>query len=242
MTAIDDLRKLYEQCRMNGTSVDPRVAAVAIRAVGDYTGIRSQYVNDIQAAMIYYMLGEIGMAAAKGQFKRAMATAFVNGFETGYIDGAGGNVYEPEPEDTQWLASRTDQELGYIDTLFLSLKDIIKGATEEEPVTQVDVLDIAEARATGFGLTLDGVYAQGKLRGKKNIMLTFDGPNGSSDNICQKNNGTCVRLMRKRHSAKYWISRDLVPYRGNVNYDCGCYECRHFLRSDAGERYAGPQE
>jgi hypothetical protein len=114
-------------------------------------------------------------------------------------------------------------------------------ADAEEPITADEITSYATARATGFSATLDSVYAQGKLRSRKNVMLTFAGPNGSPDNICQKNNGTCVRLMGKRHSAKYWLSRDLVPYPGNTNYDCGAWECRHGLQDDSGNWWTREQ-
>jgi hypothetical protein len=240
--ASSQLRSLYLDCRLKGIAVDSRVSAIAIRAVGDYSGIRSQYVNDIREAMINYGLGYAGLAVSKGQFKRAMATAFVDGFETGWLSGAGGDTYEPASEDTQWLADRTNQELIYIDGLFQSLKDLIAETTDEEPVTQQDILNFAQSHANGYGNTLDGVFAQGKVRGAKNKMLTFGGPNGSPDNICQRTGGTCVRLMGQRHRASWWKNHDLIPYPGNPNYDCGAYECKHRLKSDSGEIYAGPQE
>lgn len=236
---MSKLRELYLYCRRLGLPVDPHVAAVAIRAVGNYSSTRSAYVSAITTAMVEYMRGYAGMVASRNTFKKAMVDAFGDSFETGYMETAGGDTFEPERADSQYLAAKMDAELGYIDALFFSLKEVMAGATIEDPVTDADIVAEADNRAAMFARTLDGVYGQGKLRGKKNKMLTFTGPNGSSDNICQKNNGTCVRLMGQRHRAKWWTSHDLVPYPGNENYDCGAYECRHFLQDDDGNRWAG---
>ena len=107
-----------------------------------------------------------------------MVNAFGDGFETGYMDGSGGDTYEPEPADTDWLAARTEQELGYIDLLVLFPERDKRRVTAREPVTDADMAQIADDRASMYGRTLDTVYAQGKLRGKKNIMLTLLGEDG----------------------------------------------------------------
>jgi hypothetical protein len=176
------------------------------------------------------------MREAKSFLKQTMATSFVDSFETGFVE-TGGDPYEPEPEDSEWLATRLNQELAYIDGLFVTMKAMLKDA--EEPLTISEIGQYAEGRADGYCATLDGVYAQGKLRGKKSVMLTFAGENGSPENICQKNGGTCVRLMGQRHRARWWIGHDFIPGPGNENYDCGGYNCRHFLQDDAGNRWTG---
>jgi len=230
---MNQLRELYLQCREQGTPVDPHVAYVAIQAAGDYPGIRSQYVNDVQEAIVQYMLGYEGMAVSKGRFKRAMATSFVDGFETGWVE-TGGDPYQPEPEDSDWLGTRLDQEIAFIDGLYQTMKAML--ADTEEPIQQAEILDYAAARATGYGNTLDAVYGQGKLRGKKNVMLTLDGPDGKES--CD----TCQRYKGQRHRAKWWLSRDLIPAPGNENYECGGWMCQHTLSSDDGEQWAGVQE
>jgi hypothetical protein len=112
-------------------------------------------------------------------------------------------------------------------------------ADAEEPITEDEITQYATDRANGYAATLDGIYGQGKLRSRKNVILTFTGPNGSPDYACQKNNGTCVRLYGKRHSAKYIISRDLIPYPGNTNFTCGAWACEHFWQDDSGNRWTG---
>ena len=230
------LRKLYLKCRENGIPVNPHTAAIAIRAAGDYAGIRSTYVAEITRAVLGYLRSDMGMAKSKPIFRKAMVNAFGDGFETGYMDGSGGDTYEPEAADTDWLAARMEQELGYIDLLYYSLKEIKDGATAEEPVTDADMVSFATDRAAMYGRTLDGVYAQGKLRGKKNIMLTFLGEDGKES--CPE----CQRYKNKSHRAKWWVSHDLIPGPGNENFSCNGYNCQHFLADADGNQWAGSLE
>jgi hypothetical protein len=236
MSDKEILRNLYMTCRQGGIRVDPHVAAVAIRAVGDYSGTRVTYITDITNAMAEYMRGYAGMVASRNVFKKAMVNAFADGFETGYMETAGGDTYEPERTDTDYLASKMDAEMGYIDSLFFSLKEIIEGATIEEPVTDADIVSEADNRAVMFARTLDGVYGQGKLRGKKNVMLTLDGQDG------QESCATCKKYKGKAHRAKWWTSHDLIPGPGNDNYECNGYNCQHQLFDKDGNVWAGNLE
>lgn len=234
-----NLRQMYLHCREHGIAVDGHTAVLAIRAAGNYPTIREGYYGVLVDALIRYLTGKADLRQAKSFVKQEMATCFVDSFETGWVE-TGGDPYEPESDDSDWLATRLNQELAYIDGLFVTMKAML--SDKDEPLTLSDIDQFAEDRAAGYATTLDGIYAQGKLRGKKSVMLTFTGPNGSPDNICQKNGGTCVRLMGQRHRARWWIGHDLVPHPGNENYNCGGYNCRHGLFTDAGELYAGSQE
>ena len=230
------LRNLYMQCRNGGIRVDPTVAAVAIRAIGDYSGVRAVYILEITNAMIEYMRGYAGMVASRNIFKKAMVTAFADAFETGYMETAGGDTYEPEREDTDYLAAKMDAEIGYINSLFFSLKEIVEGASIEEPVTDADIVAEADTRATFYARTLDTVYAQGKLRGKKNVMLTLQGEDG------QESCPECQRYKNKSHRAKWWVSHDLVPGPGSEAYSCHGYNCQHRLYDKDGQIWAGNLE
>jgi hypothetical protein len=164
---------------------------------------------------------------------KAMVEAFADGFETGFMETAGGDTYEPERADTDYLAAKMDAELGYIKTLFFSLKEIMSGASIEEPVTDADIVAEADSRAAMYAKTLDGVYGQGKLRGKRNIMLTLDGMDGNES--CR----TCQKYKGKAHRAKWWTSHDLIPGPGNENYECHGYNCQHQLFDADGNVWAG---
>ena len=231
------LRNLYLQCRNGGIRVDPKVAATAIRAIGDYSGVRAVYILEITNAMVEYMRGYVGMVASRNIMGKAMVEAFSDAFETGFMETAGGDTYEPEREDTDYLAAKMDAELGYIKSLFFSLKEIVSGASIEEPVTDADIVAEADSRSAMYAKTLDGVYGQGKLRGKKNIMLTMDGPDGKEN--CE----TCRKLKAgKSHRAKWWVSHELIPGPGNEKYECNGYNCQHQLFDKDGNVWAGNLE
>mgnify|MGYP001443575275 CR=1 FL=1 len=232
MDNLQTLRSLYLQCRASGTPVDPHTAAVAIRAVGDYASIRGAYYNGIFESVSNYLGGYMGIATARGEMKKACATAFLDAFETGWVDTQGaGATYEPEPEDSEWLATRMQQEFAFIDSTFQTMKAM--KADAEEPLTEDEIVSYATARAVGYTASLDAVYGQGKLRSQKNKMLTLDGPDG------QESCRTCQKYKGQRHRASWWISRDLVPAPGNENYECGGWQCQHILSDDSGNQWTG---
>jgi hypothetical protein len=206
------------------------------QSVGNYPGTRATYQEIVSSSILEYLRGDVGMLVSKNAFKQAMVNAFSDSFETGFLEGGGGDTYDPDPEDIDWLAARMEQELGYIALLYYSLKEIKDGATVEEPVTDEDMKNIANDRAAGYARTLDGVLAQGKLRGKKNIMLTFGGSDG------QESCPTCQKYKGVSHRAKWWVSHDLIPSPGNENFECGGYQCQHILSDADGNQWAGVTE
>ena len=235
MTATEDLRKLYLQCRLTGEHVDPHVAAICIQSVGDYSGIRSRYAEIVKNAVQDYLLDVITGQSAKAQFKSGMATAFLDAFETGFIDTQGANAtYDPDEEDSQWLASRLEQEIANIDSLFITMKAMKDD--QEEPLTDDEISNYASDRSIGYATTLDGVYGQGKLRSRKSMMLTLEGPDGKES--CPE----CQRYKSQRHRARWWIAHQLIPTPGNENYSCGGWQCQHKLMDDSGNQWAGVVE
>jgi hypothetical protein len=195
----------------------------ALKATGDLAAINATYHDAITESLITYFEGG-SLAASKNSFKRAMIEAFGGAWDAGW-DGN-----PPTGEALEWFNARTQQELAFIDGLYVQAKELRK-----DP--EADTFAWATARADGYTATVDNIYNHARIRALGNKMLTFDGEDGSPDNICQSTNGTCVRLKGKRHRASWWIAHDLVPYRGNPNYDCGAWECRHYLKDDKGERY-----
>jgi hypothetical protein len=199
------------------------VQSGALKATGDLAAINAQYHDAVTESLITYLEGG-SLAASKNSFKRAMIEAFGGAWDAGW-DGN-----PPTGDALEWLNARTQQELAFIDGLYVQAKELRK-----DP--EADTFAWATARADGYTGTVDNIYNHARIRALGNKMLTFDGEDGSPDNICQSTNGTCVRLKGKRHRASWWIAHDLVPYRGNPNYDCGAWECRHYLKDDKGERY-----
>jgi hypothetical protein len=195
-------------------------------SIGDYAPIREEYRLNVWAAITDYLFTEDARVTRfKNSMKKAMTTAFHDAFSQGIQDGGGDYLNDPDPADVEWLAAKQAAEFGYIDSLFLQLKSLKSEAKEDPTATEGE----AERRAEGYARTLDGIYSEGKIRGAKNIMLTFGGEDGYES--CPE----CQKMKGKRHKASWWIKRNLVPGQpGNESYSCKGYNCRHFLYDDKG--------
>lgn len=183
-----------------------------------YPKTRREYVSIVGAAVSGYL--ERGGRSYKNTMRRAVAEKFPDAFYRGYSDVGGEDT---EPEDESWLTDKMNAELGFIDDLFASLK-LIRDAGD------FDADAIADEKADGYADTLDGVYAEGKLRGDRNKFYTFVGDDGAESCI------SCKRLKGKRMKAKKIIKDGLVPAPGNENFDCGGYRCQHYWEDDDGNR------
>jgi hypothetical protein len=196
-------------------------SAAAQLSYGDYAPIRFSYRAEIAGIVNEYINTEgARITRFRNQFKRAIVEAFYPAFEQGLKDGGYAGKYA-QGEDLEWINARVEGEWGFVDDLFQQLRDLKR----EEGVP----LDEPERRAENYARTLDGIYSMGKVRGAQNRMLTFRGLDG------QENCPTCARLKGQRHRAAWWKNKGLVLYRGNANYECGCWQCQHFLVDDRGE-------
>jgi hypothetical protein len=198
----------------------PETWAVFRQAEG-YDGIRNNYWAIVYDAVHDYLDGDRPATSFKSAMKRGMLEAFTDAAELGYEE-VGGEL--PMDDDTQdWLTDAQSAEIGHIDDLFLRLREEWDG---------LDAIDEAFARADGYTKTLDGIFAQAKMRGAKNATAEFVGDDG------EKSCPDCQKLQGKRHRLSYIIENDLIPYPGNTNFECQGYECQHFWRNvKTGEEY-----
>lgn len=205
---------------------DAQAMTLAELSIGEYAPIRSAYKTEIGGAILEYLYTEgVAITRFRSAFKRAIADSFEFAFAQGYLDG-GGDPEDREPSDQDWLAAKIDAEFGYVDMLFQQLKQF----KADEETTPEDYDAEAERRAEGYAMTLDGVYSEGKIRGAKNMMLTFGGTDG------QESCPDCQRLVGQRHRASWWVRRNLIPGQpGNASFECHGYNCRHILYNDKGE-------
>lgn len=191
-------------------------------STGDYAPIRSAYLMEVSGILTEYLLTDRAkITKYKNAFKRAIASTFYNAFDLGLVDGGG--QAPAEGDDLAWINAKVMAEFGYLDSLFQQLKELKsegKDAWAGEP----------ERRAEGYARTLDGVYSEGKMRGGRDVMLTFDGDDG------QESCPECQKWKGKRHKASFWIKRGLIPGQpGNDAFSCHGYNCRHYLFNDKGE-------
>lgn len=194
-------------------------------SLGEYAPIRSAYSLEVGGIISEYLTAtSVRITRFRNMFKKAVLEAFYPAYELGLKDGGG--EAPAQGEDLEWINAKVESEFGNIDSLFVQLKDLKALVKEEGPSVLVGV---AAARAEGYARTLDNVYSQGKVRGAANKMLTFVGEDG------QENCPTCRKLKGKRHRASWWRKHGLIIERGNINYECGCWNCQHTLIDDKGE-------
>jgi hypothetical protein len=187
----------------------------ALKASGDYTSIRAEMSGEIHDAVYDYLTGSGNVTAYRSAMALAVSQAYIAAADAGYQD-AGADL-PLDPETATWARGQLDAQLGFIDQLFESLRELRKEG-------DVNVAAEALARANGYGGGLDGFYNEAVLRGSKNIVLEFGGSDG------KENCPTCKSLKGKRHRVSWWIDNGLVPGQaGNENYECKGYNCAHIL-------------
>lgn len=185
--------------------------------LGNYATIRRMYYESVFVSVYDYLDGDQPITKYKNSINLAMVNAFLPAAEIGWEDGGG--TLPMDAETLAWLSEMQSAEIGYIDALFVTLRDMRGG----EDVMKVEV---AQARANGYAQTLDMIYNHAKMRAAKNKMFTFVGDDGKES--CSD----CRRYKNKRRRAKWWIQNDAVP--PNRNFECRGYNCHHVLVDDNG--------
>jgi hypothetical protein len=192
----------------------------ALKASGDYTSIRAEMSGEIHDAVYDYLTGSGNVTAYRSAMALAVSAAYIAAADVAYVEG-GGEL--PLDSDTAaWARGQLDAQLGFIDQLFESLRDLRKEG-------DVNATAEALARANGYASSLDQLYSEAATRGAKNKMLTFVGSDGKES--CKD----CKRMKGQRHRASWWIEHDMVP--GSSAYECGGWQCEHYLETDDGERF-----
>jgi len=197
---------------------------IALKDSRAYPAQRKAYNVNIFGAMNGYLTGSDNMVAARNEFSQEMIERFYSVFTLGYTQ-AGGKVSDltGDSEDLQWINARTEEEIGYIKSLFVTLK----GAKGDD-LTRAELIQLAHDHADAYTNSLDMVYSEGKMRGGKTIMLKMVGEDGSeSCTDCRKRKG-------KRYSAKKWLAIGYPPSR---SFECHGYNCAHYLITDEGKRW-----
>jgi hypothetical protein len=191
-----------------------------IKQVGEYNAIRQEFWAAVYDSVYDFLSSNAQVNTYKDKLDTAISKAYIESAETGYEDG-GGTL--PLDDDTSaWARAELDSQFGYIDSLFLTLKELRK---EED----VDVIHEAFLHADAYANSLDALYNGAKIAGAGNMMLTFDGDDGKES--C----ADCLRLKGQRHRASWWRNHGLVP--PSRNYACGGYHCEHRLFDDNGNEF-----
>jgi hypothetical protein len=191
----------------------------------DLASIEEEYRGRLYQSILDYLESDRPITSFRNEFRRTVSDGFYMAFLAGFADaGASGII---PFEDQSWLNGRVEQEILYANELFQAARELrASGQSDQyEP--------FAAVHADNYTATLQSIYAEGKLRGDRNKMLTFGGPDG------QETCGTCQGLKGVRQPASWWISQNLIPGPVNANYDCGGWRCQHQLFDDQGNPWTG---
>lgn len=191
----------------------------AIKASG-YDGIRTVMSGAVFGAVYGYLSGSGYVTTFRAEMEAAVSRAYIETADVAYEEGGG--ELPLDPDTAAWARAQLDAQLAYIDGLFDDLKELRKSG-------DFDAGAVASARAEGYASSLDQLYSEAKTRGAQNMMLTFVGDDGKES--CKD----CQRMKGQRHRASWWIKNDMVP--GSSKYQCGGWQCEHYLETDNGERF-----
>jgi hypothetical protein len=195
------------------------VATRATKQADDISEINATYHDAITETLTSYFEDGGSVSAPRNEFKKEMSDAFVNAFESGWVDG--GQELPLDDDALEWLGARQSQEFGFIDQLFQEAKELRK---EED----FDYFSWITTRADGYVATVLSVYNAAVLLAKKNQMLTWN--LGGTETHCE----TCKSLGGQRHRASWYLNRDYIPRKPGAAMLCGGYYCDCTLSDDDG--------
>jgi hypothetical protein len=204
--------------------VNARLAAITEKDSRPYAQQRRAYNVNIFGAMNGYLTHGDSLVSARNEFSKEMIERFYEVFKIGFTSGgADESELEGDSDDLAWINARTEEEIGYIKSLFVALKEA-KGSD----LTKPELIQLAHDHADAYTNSLDMVYSEGKMRGGRTVMLTMVGEDGNeSCDDCRKRKG-------KRYSAKKWLAIGYPPSR---DFECHGYNCQHYLVDDSGKRW-----
>jgi len=177
-------------------------------AVQGYDGIRSDYWTVIYDSVEGYLTGNSPVTGFRNRSATAMSEAFTDAtYEAWYQAGA----ELPLTDDAAaWLSERSGAERVNIEGMFDRLKKEWEG---------IDPIAEANTRAEGYARTLDALYAEAKMRGMKNQMVTWH--LGQTEQHCP----TCSKLSGKKHRISYLIDNNYIPRKPDAGMDCKGFQC-----------------
>ena len=180
----------------------------AVKA-GGLGSINAQYNDAITATLISYFEGG-SLGASRNAFKRAMVEAFGGAFDAGWVDG--GQELPFDGDALEWFNARVEQEAAFIDSTYVSAKQIKKDA-------EADFFQWTTDRATGYVSTLSAIYNAAKMWANKNRSGIWR--LGNTEKHC----ATCSKLNGTSHRLSWYIANNYIPRQPGASMDCGGYNC-----------------
>jgi hypothetical protein len=201
-------------------AVVEHLSEATIKAAG-YDGIRTVLNGAVFGSVFGYLSGG-SLSDANNRMATAVSRAYIETVELAYQEG-GGEL--PLDDDTAvWARAQLDAQLGYVDELFAGLRELRRAG-------DFDAGEVATARAAGYASGLDGFFVEAKMRGSKNIVLTWH--LGATEKHCKD----CAKLDGQSHKISWYVERDYIPRKNGASMECGGYNCSCFLTDRSGNEY-----
>lgn len=197
-----------------------------------YPQQRRSYNVNIFGSMNGYLTGSDSLTAARNEMSREAIERFYSVFVLGYTQAGGAEKdLTGDSEDLAWINARTEEEIGYIKSLFVALKE-----AKKSDLSRDELIQLAHDHADAYTNSLDAVYNAGKLRAQKAKMLTWR--LGATEEHCENKPGRhgCLQLNGQRHKASWYLSKNLIPQMPGSSTTCGGYQCLCHLEDDKGDR------
>jgi HK97 family phage portal protein len=185
-------------------------------AVRDVQATRLQFEDAFDTAIKAALDGHMN----RRQWGIEMRRIVLRGINAAYRDGlkAGGVDDEPDQAEQEKITELNLNQREYINNLS-------KRLFKDEAVTP----EMAEQRAQmWWGNSIQPAYYAGFESAAKNQMVEFVGDDGEES--CTD----CQRLKGQRHRLKDWTRKNMVPQQDGESYECGGWQCQHYLAAIEG--------
>lgn len=177
-------------------------------ATKDYPDTKSEFVDDVAAAISDAASGEISKAAFAIRMRAALSkygkAAYLDGLAEGGVD-----VSSIPPEDSDAYAAILAAQSAYV---------------TDARSTITDFTGDANSRAQMWQKSLDPFYYGGVESADKNGLYTFEGDDGAES--CKD----CRTLKGQTHRMSWWVKNQKRPVVDGHNFECKGFKCRHLLR------------
>jgi hypothetical protein len=186
--------------------------AAATKAFKDYDATASEFEGEIAAILSDASAGSIN----KTSFSARMRSAINKYGRLAMLDGlnAGGvETDELDADDKTTLATLLAAQSPYVSNVANEIFNS-DGGFKGSPDFRAS-LWVAK--------TLEPFYYAGLQSADQNGMYKFVGTDGEESCI------TCTKLKNQVHRLKDWVRKELVPRVDTENFECGGWQCQHYL-------------
>jgi hypothetical protein len=131
--------------------IDTRLAALGVttKDARSYPQQRKSYNVNIFGAMNGYLTGGDNLVAARNEMSKEALERFYSVFVLGYTQAGGSEKdLRGDSPDLAWINARTEEEIGYIKSLFVTLKE-----AKQSDLTRDELIQLAHDHADAHSNT-----------------------------------------------------------------------------------------